>query len=232
MPIWAQSARVLPALGGSTPPRYLCLIFPACQTAISGANDMKTMTIQSAINASKQSVRDELKSVFTFINLFNADKKSDANKYILNLLGVKKLTINELYAINVDGTFRFQKLQDVTRRLNCEWTADVLGALGSYVTIGKKTYQAVPVATTKGGFVSYVEFYKSLEAACMIAEERQKRQEELKKVFAKGAKPSKITAYDRALSELKEKYSDVEPSMLEAIAAKAAAAAIAGTKVA
>lgn len=188
-------------------------------------------TLQKAINASKKSVRDELKSVFTFINLFNGDKKSDANKYILNLLGVKKLTINELYAINVDGTFRFQKLQDVTKRLDCEWT-DVLGALGSYVRIGKKLYQAVPVATTKGGFVSYVEFYKSLEAACMIAEERNRTKEELTKVFAKGAKPAKMTAYDRALSELKEKYSDVEPSMLEAIAAKAAAAAIASRKIA
>lgn len=193
---------------------------------------MKTMTLQSAINASKKSVRDELKSVFTFINVFNSMKKEEYNKYILNLLGVKKLTINELYAINVEGTFRFQKLQDVSKRLDCEWTGDVLGALGTYVRIGKKLYQAVPVATTKGGAVSYSEFFKSLEAACMIAEERKRTQEELTKVFAKGAKPAKMTAYDRALSELKEKYSDVEPSMLEAIAAKAAAAAIASRKIA
>ena len=193
---------------------------------------MKTMTLQSAINASKKSVRDELKSVFTFINVFNSMKKEEYNKYILNLLGVKKLTINELYAINVDGTYRFQKLQDVTKRLDCEWTGDVLGALGTYVRIGKKLYQAVPVSTTKGGAVSYSEFFKSLEAACMIAEERKRTQEELTKVFAKGAKATKLSKYDRIMAELKEKYADVNPAMLEAIAAKVASAAIADSKVA
>ena len=192
---------------------------------------MKTMTLQSAINASKKSVRDELKSVFTFINVFNSMKKEEYNKYILNLLGVKKLTINELYAINVDGTFRFQKLQDVSKRLDCEWTGDVLGALGSYVRIGKKLYQAVPVATTKGGAVSYSEFFKSLEAACMIAEERKRTQEELTKVFA-SKKATKLSKYDRIMAELKEKYADVNPAMLEAIAAKVASAAIADAKVA
>lgn len=192
---------------------------------------MKTMTLQSAINASKKSVRDELKSVFTFINVFNSMKKEEYNKYILNLLGVKKLTINELYAINVEGTFRFQKLQDVTKRLDCEWTGDVLGALGSYVRIGKKLYQAVPVATTKGGAVSYSEFFKSLEAACMIAEERKRTQEELTKVFA-SKKATKLSKYDRIMAELKEKYADVNPAMLEAIAAKVASAAIADAKVA
>ena len=188
-------------------------------------------TLKSAINDSKKSVRDELKSVFTFINVFNSMKKEEYNKYILNLLGVKKLTISELYAINVDGTYRFQKLQDVTKRLDCEWTGDVLGALGSYVRIGKKLYQAVPVATTKGGAVSYSEFFKSLEAACMIAEDRKRIHEELTKVFA-SKKATKLSKYDRILAELKEKYSDVEPSMLEAIAAKAAAAAVADAKVA
>ena len=192
---------------------------------------MKTMTLQSAINASKKSVRDELKSVFTFINVFNSMKKEEYNKYILNLLGVKKLTINELYAINVDGTFRFQKLQDVSKRLDCEWTGDVLGALGTYVRIGKKLYQAVPVATTKGGAVSYSEFFKSLEAACMIAEERKRTQEELTKVFA-SKKATKLSKYDRIMAELKEKYADINPAMLEAIAAKVASAAIADAKVA
>ena len=147
-------------------------------------------------------------------------------------MGVKKLTINELYAINVEGTFRFQKLQDVTKRLDCEWSGDVLGALGTYVRIGKKLYQAVPVATTKGGAVSYSEFFKSLEAACMIAEERKRTQQELTKVFAKGAKATKLSKYDRIMAELKEKYADVNPAMLEAIAAKVASAAIADSKVA
>ena len=186
-------------------------------------------TLQSAIKASKKSVRDEMKSVFTFLNVFNSMKKEEYNKYILNLLGVKKLTINELYAINVDGTFRFQKLQDVTKRLDCEWAGDVLGALGSYVRIGKKLYQAVPVSATKDGSVSYSEFFKSLEASCMIAEERQRIQEELTKVFA-SEKATKLSKYDRILAELKEKYADVNPAMLEAIAAKAVAAAIADAK--
>lgn len=194
---------------------------------------MKTnFTIQSAINASKKSIKDEMRSVFTFINVFNSMKKEEYNKYILNLLGVKKLTINELYAYNVDGTYRFQKLQDATKRLNCEWTADVLGALGTYVRIGNKLFQTVPLATTKGGYVSYSEFFKSLEAACMIAEERKRTQEDLERVFKKGAKSTKLSKYDRILAELKEKYSDMEPSMLEAIAAKVASAAIADAKVA
>lgn len=188
-------------------------------------------TLQNAINASKKQINDEMKSVFTLINVFNSLKKEEANKYILNILGVKKLTIGDLYAYNVDGTYRFQKLQDVTKRLECEWM-DTQAALGTYVQIGKKLYQAVPVATLKNGAVSYSEFFKSLESACMIAEERKRVQEELERVFTKGCKSAKLSKIDRILAELKEKYSDVEPSMLEAIAAKAAAAAIADEKAA
>lgn len=188
-------------------------------------------TLQTAISASKKQIKDEMRSVFTFINVFNSLKKEEANKYILNLLGVKKLTISDLYAYNVDGTYRFQKLQDVTKRLDCEWM-DIQAALGTYVHIGKRLYQAVPVATLKNGAVSYNEFFKSLEAACMIAEERKRVQEELERVFTKGRKSAKLSKFDRILAELKEKYADVEPSMLEAIAAKAAAAAIADEKAA
>ena len=65
----------------------------------------------------------------------------------------------------------------------------------------------------------------------MIAEERQRTQEELTKVFA-SEKATKLSKYDRIMAELKEKYADVNPAMLEAIAAKAVAAAIADAKTA
>lgn len=184
-------------------------------------------TIQSAINASKKSIKDEMRSVFTFINVFNSLKKEEANKYILGVLGVKKLTINELFAYNTTGTYHFQKLVDASRLDGQGWSASELGC---FVRLGKKTYKRVDVATTASGYVSYNEYFNSLMAACMIAEDRKRTQEEITKAFKQAQSWRKMSKFDRILAELKEKYADMEPTMLEAIAAKAAAAAIADSK--